>query len=116
MITKRLLADEGIHVPGYRSAFWHKRVFKGIFTRGGRRLAVRTWSVRIQFQGRRRTFSLGRVTRAQAALRAAKLYESIHIQGWKAAAQLHSRMNVSPPQIGTGSDSESLSKADVRYW
>jgi DNA-binding NarL/FixJ family response regulator len=116
MTTKRLLADEGIHVPGYRSAFWHKRVFKGIFTRGGHRLTVRTWSVRIQFQGRRRTFTLGRITRAEAALRAAKIYETIRVHGWKTAAQLHSRMSVSPLQTATGTAGESLSKVDVRYW
>jgi len=116
MTTKRLLADQGIHASGYRSAFWHKRVFKGTFTRNGHRLTVRTWSVRIQFQGRRRTFSLGRITRDEAALRAAKLYESIRIQGWKTAVQVHSRMNVSLPQTATGPDGGSLSKVDVRYW
>ena len=100
----------------YRSAFWRKRVFKGIFTRGGHRLAVRTWSVRIQFQGRRRTFSLGRITRAEAALRAAKIYESIRLQGWKkggAAPFPDERLTTADSH---GTDSESVSKADVRYW
>ncbi|MEO8425810.1 MAG: response regulator transcription factor [Verrucomicrobiota bacterium] len=59
---------------------------------------------------------MGRVSRAEAALQAAKIYESIRVQGWKTAAQLHSRMNVSPTQAAIGTESESWSKTDVRYW
>ncbi|MDR7555164.1 MAG: response regulator transcription factor [Armatimonadota bacterium] len=65
------------------------------YTRRGRLIRLRTWIVKIQYRGRRRTFSLGAVPRQTAARRARALYRTIVTRGWEAtvapAAQDRSR-------------------------
>ncbi|HEY9172194.1 MAG TPA: hypothetical protein VI136_07925, partial [Verrucomicrobiae bacterium] len=68
-------------------AAWLRRVFRNTFTRQGRRYAVKGWSFKVQFQGRRRTFSLAGRTRAEAACEARDLHATILTQGWEAATQ-----------------------------
>ena len=77
--------------PGY----WRKRVFKNTFTRGGKLICVHCWSVKIQHQGRRMTFSLGSARRAEAALEAHRLFQTIVSEGWDAALK-----NISPKARG----------------
>jgi DNA-binding NarL/FixJ family response regulator len=63
---------------------WSGRLFKNSYTRGGRRIRLRGWSVKIQYRGRRHTFSLGAVPRAVAAKGAYALYRTIVTRGWDA--------------------------------
>jgi len=65
--------------------FWTKRLFKNTYTRSGRRMKVDGWSVKIQHQGRRHTFSLGMPDKATAAIEAQAIYETIVAEGWDAA-------------------------------
>src|ERR1700732_3305321 len=64
---------------------WSRRLFKNSYTRRGRRIRLRAWSIKIQHRGRRHTFSLGAVPRAVAADRAHALYRTIVTRGWDAA-------------------------------
>lgn len=76
--------------PQRLTSVWRRRVFRNSFTRRGRTYKVKGWAFRVQFQGRRRTFSLAGRTRAEAAQEAQHLYETIRNQGWQAATLLHS--------------------------
>src|SRR5437867_517528 len=91
---------------------WRQRVFKNTYTRRGRRIALKRWSVKIQHQGVRRTVSLSAANRADAAVEARAIYQTIVTQGWEAvppasrtAAAAHAEFGANP-----------LSKTDVRYW
>jgi len=64
-------------------AYWLKRLFRNTFTFKGDRFQVNHWSVKIQHQGTRRTFSLKNQTRAKAAVEACKLYRAIVTEGWE---------------------------------
>lgn len=96
---------------------WRKRVFRNTFTRGGKRIAVKGWSVKIQHQGVRRTLPLAATSRDTAALEAQALYQTIVVQGWEAA---ESSLEPRPPisreaPFRTGNELH-WPKTDVRYW
>jgi DNA-binding NarL/FixJ family response regulator len=83
--------------------FWSKRLFKNTYTRGGRRMQVDDWAIKIQHLGRRRTFSLGTPDKDAAAVEAKAIYETIVAEGWDAA------LNHKKKPGG-------FSKTDARYW
>src|SRR5688572_32019451 len=82
--------------------WWEKRVFKNTYTHNGRLVEVKGWAVKIQHQGRRRTFSLTSRRRADAAREAAQLYQQTVEQGWPSAS------------AGTRKRKTGLPKADER--
>src|SRR5881394_2756683 len=59
-----------------RLSHWQQRVFRNTFTRKGRLFRVKRWSVKIQFQGQRRTLSLRARTRLAAAREARTLHQT----------------------------------------
>src|SRR5437016_3685611 len=76
--------------PGSRSTrFWQSRVFKNSFTRNGRHFRVKRWSVKIQFQGQRCSFSLSARSREAAGLEAEAIHNTIVRSGWEAATRFH---------------------------
>ena len=87
--------------------YWRGRVFKNTYTRGGRCVQLKRWSIKIQHRGTRRTFSLAARSRGAAAVEARAIHEAIVTQGWHAAPATLSR---------TGSRPESLAKTEARYW
>lgn len=96
---------------------WRKRVFRNTFTRGGKRIAVKGWSVKIQHQGIRRTLPLAAASRDAAALEAQALYQTIVAQGWQAAeSSLVPRPNVSREARSKTGNELHWPKTDVRYW
>ena len=75
-------------------------------------MMVNKWSVKIQHQGRRRTFSLQATSRSVAAREAQTLYETLRTAGWDAAVRVAER------RLRAGSDrplDEPL-KAGTVYW
>ena len=60
---------------------WSQRLFKNTYTRGGQRMKVDGWSIKIQHLGRRHTFSLGTPDKAAAAVEARAIYETIVAEG-----------------------------------
>jgi DNA-binding NarL/FixJ family response regulator len=83
--------------------FWSKRLFKNTYTRDGRRMKLEGWSIKIQHQGRRHTFSLGAQGREAAAVEAKAIYETIVAEGWDAALN-HEKAP------------DGFSKTDARFW
>src|SRR5436309_14132060 len=63
--------------------YWRDRLFRNSFTYNGHRFQVNHWSVKIQQQGIRKTFSLRAGRRGQAAIEACQLYERIVTRGWE---------------------------------
>jgi DNA-binding NarL/FixJ family response regulator len=84
---------------------WQRRVFHNTYTRRGRRIALRGWSVKIQHGGQRRTFSLVARTRLGAAAEARAIQGSISSEGWEAVVREYR------DQRG-----RVLPKTDARYW
>ena len=84
---------------------WLRRVFHNTYTRRGRRIVLRGWSVKIQFQGQRRTFSLAAPTRAAAAAEARAIHDAVASKGWEAIVQQYS-----------GRQGRTFPKTDARYW
>src|SRR6266404_4501380 len=66
--------------------YWRSRLFRNSFTYNGHRSRVNHWSVKIQQQGIRKTFSLRAGPRDQAAIEACRLYETIVTRGWEGLA------------------------------
>jgi DNA-binding NarL/FixJ family response regulator len=98
------------------AAAWQRRVFRNCFTRQGRAYTVNGWAFKIQFQGRRRTFSLAGRTRAEAAQEAQQLHATLISQGWEAAIRLH----LSRRRAGSGMPAPAalaeLQKGELGYW
>ncbi|MBC8245343.1 MAG: response regulator transcription factor [Verrucomicrobia bacterium] len=68
-------------------AYWRTRVFRNSYVRAGKLRRVRGWSAKIQYQGVRRTISLGAVDQDVAAAKAASLFTRIQQHGWSALGQ-----------------------------
>src|SRR5438477_9986886 len=109
MISDGLLAAAATHSWRRRGSVpadtneWIGRLFKNSYTRTGRRVVLGSWSVKIQHEGHRRTFSLSAPTRRGAAIEARAIYESILSEGWNAVLQEW--------RMGNG-----FPKTEVRYW
>ncbi|PYK99328.1 MAG: hypothetical protein DME19_09040 [Verrucomicrobia bacterium] len=97
-------------------AFWRRRVFRNTYTRKGRAIRVKKWSVKIQHRGRRRTFSLAARSRPEAAREAQSLYQLIRARGWEALARVYGRPGASSARPASSSRSHELSKSDRLYW
>ena len=97
-------------------AAWLRRVFRNTFTRQGRRYAVKGWSFKVQFQGRRRTFSLAGRTRAEAACEARELHATILTQGWDAAVQRHRAQRSAGAGWDSSARASDTAKHDLAYW
>jgi DNA-binding NarL/FixJ family response regulator len=89
------------------AAHWQRRIFKNSYTRRGRSIRLEGWSVKIQRQGRRCTFSLSARTRAAAAAEAKAIYDTIVAEGWEATTRHHQDWSRSEAPFP---------KSDVRYW
>jgi len=98
--------------------YWRQRLFRNSFTYRGKRHEVGHWSVKIQHQGQRKTFSLRDTDPALAARQACDLYKAIVTSGWDSALALSINGDVEQNNqttlrreksgIGVGFDS--------RYW
>lgn len=97
---------------------WHGQIFKNTFTRNGRRIKLKHWSVKIQHQRRRRTFSLLPSSRAQALKEAQEIHRMILEHGWETAIHFHQlRKLARSKQPPTGDILEQpMSKASQAYW
>jgi DNA-binding NarL/FixJ family response regulator len=101
--TKARKAPEALPAS---TAEWLPRLFRNSYTRTGQRFEVEGWAIKIQHQGRRRTFSLSSETKDEAAVEARAIHETILVEGWEAA------LRGFPPRNST----DRSSKADAAYW
>ena len=97
-------------------AFWRRRVFRNTYTRNGRAIRVKKWSVKIQHRGKRLTFSLAAPSRAEAARQAQFIYQLVRTEGWDAATQAHEHAAWSLARRFPNSRRDELPKSDARYW
>jgi len=95
---------------------WERRVFRNCFTRRGKTCRLKNWSFKVQYQGRRRTFSLAGRTRAEAALEAQQIYEAIVNEGWQAALELHRLRRRGGGAVRSEAGAVPLLKSDLAYW
>ncbi len=97
------------------AGYWRKRVFKNTYTRAGHCIQLRGWSVKIQHQGTRRTFSLEAKSRAAAAIEAQAIYQTLVTQGWDAVAPGPRHAGNVPGAGGDGKE-QSWPRTDLHYW
>jgi len=93
-------------------AYWRTRVFHNSYVRAGKLHRVRGWSAKIQYQGLRRTLSLGAVDQDVAAAKAASLFAKIKQHGWLALGQ---RQGSTRPSVVDAPD-EADPRESVDYW
>src|SRR2546423_6508144 len=66
--------------------YWRDRLFRNTFTYNDQCFQVNHWSVKIQQQGIRKTFSLRAGDPAKAAVEACRLYRTIVSRGWESVS------------------------------
>ncbi len=98
------------------AAAWRRRVFRNSFTRQGRTYTVSGWAFKIQFQGRRRTFSLTGRTRAEAAQEAQQLHATLTSQGWEAAIHWNLLRRGAGRETPAPTALAELQKGELGYW
>jgi DNA-binding NarL/FixJ family response regulator len=67
-----------------------RRLYKNTYTREGQRLTVKGWTVKIQHNGKRKTFSLKALSKKLAAMEAWRICQTIRTDGWGALAPVAS--------------------------
>lgn len=92
-------------------AYWRTRVFRNSYVRAGKLHRVRGWSAKIQYQGVRRTVSLGAVDQDVAAAKAADLFAQLQQAGWPALGS-HDEVQPSEPLGPYSSDP----RGSIDYW
>src|SRR5437764_13829823 len=95
--------------------YWRSRLFRNSFTYNGHRFHVNHWSVKIQEQGTRKTFSLRGGSRDQAAIEAFQLYERIVTQGWESLL-VPANGKVSESNVSPGLPLVANHRIDAEYW
>jgi DNA-binding NarL/FixJ family response regulator len=105
-----------VAAPVRPERLWRQRVFKNTFTRDGQLQTVKGWSVKIQHQGRRRTFSLRGRNRGAAAAEAQAIHQTLVAQGWGAALRLYSSPEIPQNPSALVARGETWPKTDARYW
>lgn len=101
---------------GRSRSVWRQRVFKNTYTRDGQLKSVKSWSVKIQYQGRRRAFSLRGRNREAAAAEAQAIYRVLVRKGWEGLSRAYSiseSRRGAPARVARG---EPWPKTDARYW
>ena len=93
-------------------AYWRTRVFHNSYVRAGKLHRVRGWSAKIQYQGLRRTLSLGAVDQDVAAAKAASLFAKIQQHGGPTLGQ---RQASTRPSVVDAPD-EADPRESVDYW
>jgi DNA-binding NarL/FixJ family response regulator len=116
MVPRRPANSNKPPPPGFQVPYWRRRLFKNTFTRDGQRTTLKGWSVKIQHQGRRRTFSLTASNRSAAAREAWEIYQTIVSPGPGAATPRHSGINPKPASAPPRTAARSLSGRDADVW
>jgi DNA-binding NarL/FixJ family response regulator len=96
--------------------YWRTRLFKCCYTYKGEPFETRNWSVKIQYQGKRKTFSLRSTRPSQAAAEACELYRALVTQGWEGAMRQGRRKPAQTNLWPAESASAGADKSDAGYW
>src|ERR1051326_633168 len=96
--------------------YWRNRLFRNSFTYRGDRHEVRHWSVKIQHQGTRKTFSLRATAEKQAAVEACGVYKAIVARGWESVAGTQTEKGIPGRLRPNGVASPKQNGFDPAYW
>lgn len=107
-------ASSAVNAAKTEPGYWRQRLFKNSFTYRGKRCEVGHWSVKIQHQGHRKTFSLRDNDPALAARQACDLYQAIVTGGWERFLSTHSLLDQT--ETGLRRTAAAINGADGRYW
>ena len=100
----------------FEAAYWERRLFKNTFTYKGRRREVRGWSLKIQLSGRRKTFTVYSGNKAQAALEAARIYQTLVTRGWDAVGQHRWGIGFQAHLAKANADSAATVEFNLEHW
>jgi len=89
-------------------------VFRNSYTRGGKRFELRRWSVRIQYHGKRHTFTLAAHNKPDAIAEANVIYRTVLAHGWEAVRPPTEVAAWPPP--AAGSEEAPLASKSLDYW
>ncbi len=101
---------------GFNAAYWRRRLFKNTFTRNGQRQALKAWSVKIQHQGRRRTYSLTATNRDTAAREAWRIYRKLVSVDHDAVPRDRTRPDAAAVSVPHNKPRETLTVRDAADW
>jgi DNA-binding NarL/FixJ family response regulator len=101
---------------GFKAAYWRRRLFKNSFTRDGQRKALKGWSVKIQYQGRRRTFTLTAANREAAAREAWRIYRKIVSVDRQAVTNRRAGTSAGSASLPPTNPLEPSVAKDAGYW
>lgn len=71
-----------------QAGYWEQRLFKNTYTYQGKRFETKHWCIKIQHQGRRKTFALSAPDRSDAAIEARDLHSMLVGRGWEAVEEM----------------------------
>lgn len=98
------------------TAGWQGRVFRNSFTRRGRTHRLKGWSFKVQFHGRRHTFSLVARSRSGAAQEAQQIYGTLVTEGWESALQKHSARGMTGRGASQAAAMAAAMENSLEYW
>src|SRR2546425_11002618 len=70
--------------PKTHANYWKARLEHRTYSRDGKTFEVAEWSVRIHFNGIRKSFDLETANKEEAAVKARDIYLSLLAKGWSA--------------------------------
>lgn len=83
--------------------YWKTRLERRTYTRYGKTFEVHEWSIRIHFNGIRKSFDLGTANREEAAAKARDIYMSLLAKGWSATIKELNPQGTQPIEISGNS-------------
>ena len=89
--------------PKTHANYWKSRLERRTYTRDGKTFEVAEWSVRIRFNGIRKSFDLETANKEDAAIKARNLYLSLFAKGWSATINELAPPTMPPIEMTSGS-------------
>jgi len=88
--------------PKTHANHWKTKLEHRTYSHDGKMCEVPEWSVRIQFEGIRRSFDLETASKEEAAAKARDIYLSLVAKGWSATLAELTPQPMTPVSVGEG--------------
>ncbi len=102
--------------PTRRLGYWRTRLYRNTYTYAGGTVRVKHWSVKIQHQARRRTFSFRGRRKTDAAREALAIYQAVLRRGWEAAETAAASSRAPGASVFAPPAAGEFPKTDPRFW
>jgi DNA-binding NarL/FixJ family response regulator len=109
--AQRLLAEEKNSL-----VYWKDRIHRPTFTRNGSRQETRSWAVKLQHHGIRRTISLHTTSQGAATRRALRIFQALHSGGWQEVDTLTENYQGSPGKRADKRTPSTPTHRPLNYW